>query len=250
MSKLTDFMDIPKSCKVGNTIFKKLFLENVKMNKTDKDIFTKNVDKIRWDYSLKGNNINIKSYKDDFREYDEIEFITVKLKSANKTKRIAEIIMRTIPYPMVLTFLNTNEIRLFTAHQRISLADSNKNTIDEFIFTDWINLDNLDEHDQALFENLNLKNLNFTNFYSFYNDILEKIIRYNVSKIFKVCPNTEASKLKAVYDKIKKINTEIALIKGKMNKETQFNSNVEMNIKIKRLKWEREELMDMLNNID
>ena len=106
MSKLTDFMDIPKSCKVGNTIFKKLFLENSKLNKTDQDIFTKNIKKIKWDYSIKRDNINIKPYNDGIREYNEIEFITVKLKSPNKTKRIAEIIMRTIPYPIVLTFLN------------------------------------------------------------------------------------------------------------------------------------------------
>jgi phosphopantetheine adenylyltransferase len=41
--------------------------------------------------------------------------------------------MRAIPYPMVLVFENNNKIQIFTAHQRINLADSSKNTIEEFI---------------------------------------------------------------------------------------------------------------------
>lgn len=76
------------------------------MNKTDRKIFTKDINKIKWDYSLKKDNINIKPYKDDLREFSEIEFITVKLKNPDKTNHIAEIIMRTIPYPMVLCFEN------------------------------------------------------------------------------------------------------------------------------------------------
>ena len=115
------------------------------------------------------------------------------------------------------------------------MADGSKNTIDEFIFTDWINLDNIDKFDQKLFESLNLKNLSFTNLYTFYNDILEKIIQYNVSKICRIGSKIDVDKMKDIYDKIHIINNSIEFIKGKMNKETQFNRNVEMNIQIKNL---------------
>ncbi len=246
MSKLAEYMDIPKNCEVGNTIFKKLFLENAKLSKADKDIFIKNIDKIKWDYSLKTDNINIKSYKDDDKEYTEIEFITIKLRSPGKTKRIAEIIMRTIPYPMILTFENSNEICLFTGHLRINQADTSKNTIDEFIFTDWIDLDNLDENDIALFEDLKLKNLNFTNFLMFYNCIIENIIRYNVSKISNITSDLGIYELKDIYDKINNINNQIELIKGKIKKETQFNRILKMNIEINGLKDEREKLRGRL----
>lgn len=246
MSKLAELIGIPRNCEVGNTIFKKLFFENARMNKTDKDIFTKNIDKIKWDYSLKTDNINIKPYKDDSKEYNEIEFITVKLKFPVKTKRMAEIIMRTIPYPMLLTFENSNKIRLFTGHIRINQADSSKNTIEEFIYTDWIDLDNLDENDIAFFEDIKLKNLNFTNFYTFYNCIIENLIRHNISKISDISSELEVYELKDIYDEIININNKIELIKGKMKKETQFKHNVEMNIQIKSLKEERERLMGML----
>ena len=240
-------MDIPKNCEVGNTIYKKLFFENAKLSKADRDTFTRNIDKIKWDYSLKPDNINIKPYKDDIREYDEIEFITVKLRSTHKTKRMAEIIMRNIQYPMLLTFENSNEIRLFTGHLRINQADSSKNTIDEFIFTEWIDLDNLDENDIALFEDLKLKNLNFTNFLTFYNCIIENIIRYNVSKISDISSDLGVYELKDIYDEINNINNKIELIRGKIKKETQFNRVVEFNMEIKSLKDKREELRGRLN---
>lgn len=246
MSKLGDLIDIPKNCEIDKTIFKKLFFENANMNRSDRDFFTKHIDKIKWDYSLKTDNTNIKPYKDEIKEYNEVEFITVKLKSPKKTKRIAKIIMRTIPYPMVLTFENSNKIRLFTGHLRTNLADSSKNTIDEFIFTGWIDLDNLDETDIAFLEDLQLKNLNFSNFYSLYSCIIENIICYNVSKISHITADLNVYEMKDIYDQITDINNKIELIKRKMKKETQFKNNVEMNMKIKRLKDKKEELKGRL----
>lgn len=248
MAQIEEFLDIPASCEVGNVIYKKLFYENMELKKTDRDIFIKYVDKIRWIFSLKENNINIKKFQDENWEYDELEFINVYLKAPYKLRRLADIIMRTIPYPMVLSFQYEDEIRIFTGHQRINLADSSKNTIEEYIFTDWIDLNNLDECDKKLFEDLQIKNLSFTNFYTFYNDIIEAIIKYNASKLSGgssvVLPVDE---MKIIYDEIKAIDYEIDTIRGQIKKETQFNRTVESNMEIKKLKDKREELRGRLN---
>ncbi|GAB4310766.1 MAG: hypothetical protein Kow0019_08890 [Methanobacteriaceae archaeon] len=248
MAKIEEFLDIPESCKVGNVIYKKLFYENMELKKADRDIFIKYVDKIRWCYSLKENNINIKKFKDEKREYDEIEFINVYLKAPKKLKRLADIIMRTIPYPMVLSFEYDSEIKIFTGHQRINLADSSKNTIEEYIYTDWIDLNYLEECDKALFEDLKIQNLSFTNFYTFYNDIIEAIIKYNASKLTGgnqiVVP---VNKMKSILDEINTIDYEIDTLRGQIKKETQFNRTVEMNMEIRILKEKREELRGRLN---
>lgn len=248
MFNISKFMDIPQKCELGNTIFKKHFYENAKLNKADRELFIRHVDKIKWDYCLKPTNINIKSFKDDIREYNEVEFLTVQIKIPDKTNRLAEIIMRSIPYPMVLIFEIGNKIQIFVAHQRINLADGSKNTIEEFIFTDWIDLNNLDEADKALFEGLKSQNLSFTNFYTFYNDIIGVIIKYNTSKLADgnsiILPVNE---MKDIYDEIKAIDNEIDTLKGQMKKETQFNRNVGSNMKIKRLKDKREELRGRLS---
>lgn len=247
MFNISDYMNLPADCELGSIIFKKQIYEKAKLSRSDKELFTKNIEKILWNYSLKTQNINIKPFKDDIREYEEIEFISVVLKKPYKTKRIADIIMRTIPYPTVLTFEFENKIRIFTGHQRINLVDTSKNTIDEHIFTDWINLDNLDEIDQKFFRNLNIKNVNYTNFYTFYNDIINIIIQYNTSKIAGNYTSLPIDEMKLVYDDINSINSQIGFLKSQIKKETQFNREVELNIEIKKLKDRSEELKGRLN---
>ena len=61
------------------------------------------------------------------------------------------------------------------SHQSESLVDSSKITLDEIISTDWILFDDMDEIDENLFENLKLDNLDYSNFYNFYDSIIQKI---------------------------------------------------------------------------
>lgn len=247
MSKLSEITDIPVKCELGNTVFKKFFYENAKLNRSDRDLFIQSIDKIKWEYCLKNETINIKPFKDDIREYSEVEILKIELKTPNKTKRIAEIVMRAIPYPMVLIFQYNNEIQLFTAHQRLNLSDNNKNTLEELIFTDWINLEDLDEADEKLFESLNIKNLSFTNFYTFYKDIVDAVIKYNASKLIGEPVNEDADEVKSVYDNLTLIDDKLESIKSKIRKETQFNRRLEMNMQIKELESKKDELVSKLN---
>lgn len=247
MFNLYHYMIIPKSCEVGNTIFKKLFYDNADLNKTDRDLFTEQIDKIIWAYSFKPETINIKPYQDEEREYSEIEIIEVKLLTAGKTKRMAEIIMRAIPYPMLLVFTLNNKIQLFTAHQRTNLAAPSRNTIEEFIFTDWIDLDNLTNKDKRLLEGLEIKKLSHLNYYRFYSDIVDRLIIYNASKLVDgYIKGKTAAEVKEIYDNIVEIDKEIDVLRSNIKKEIQLNLRVELNIQIKKLEQRRAGLLERL----
>jgi hypothetical protein len=178
---------------------------------------------------LKPETINIQPYNDDNRDYPEIEVIEVEVTKDAKLMRIAEIIMRTIPYPMLLIFKLEDKIQLYTAHQRVNQNDSSKNTIEEFICTEWLG------SDCNLFEKLDIKKMRFSNFFALYSDIVDAISIYNVSNI---APSTtsltgvEARKLSA---DVESIEQEINALKAKIKKETQFNRKMELNIEIKKL---------------
>ena len=135
------FLNIPDSCFIGSTIYKKLFYENANLSSSDKYLFSDIIDKIVWLYCLKPETINVQAYMDEVREYPEIEVIEVIVNKDYGLNRIAEIIMRTIPYPMLLIFKLEDKIRFYVAHQRTSQSDSSKNTIEEFIATDWLERD-------------------------------------------------------------------------------------------------------------
>lgn len=97
-------LNIPDECRINRTVFKKMFYDNIAISKGDKDLFIDSIDKITWIYCLNQDNMNIPAYVTEEREYLEMEIIEVTLSENKGIKRIAEIIMRAIPYPMLLIF--------------------------------------------------------------------------------------------------------------------------------------------------
>ena len=230
---LYNSLNIPKSCEVGNTIFKKLFYENADLSSSDRTLFIDGISKITWLYCLKPETINIKAFKDDIRDYPEIEVIEVEVLKDAKLRRIAEIIMRTIPYPMLLIFKLDNKIQLYAAHQRTNQNDSSKNTIEEFIATDWL------YSNSSLFEKLDIKQMRFTNLYSLYSDIVDAISIFNVSGILPSMPVMTGEDARQLSASIETLEQEITALKAKLKKETQFNRKMEINIEIKKLEKEK-----------
>ncbi len=247
MNRIFKYLNIPPFCQVGNTIFKKSFYDNADFSKADRTIFTEQIDKLIWGYCLKPDTINIKPYKDDVREYSEIEIIEVKLNTDGKTRRIAEIIMRTIPYPMLLVFTLDNKMQMCAAHQRSSLADQSRNTVEEMIFTDWIDTDNLNDKDEMFLKSLEFKNLSQNNYYRFYSDIVDRLIVCNASKLIDgYITGKDAEEVKRVYDEILKIDALVKSLKLRVKSDDQINRRVEMNIEIRELEEKRKGLMGRL----
>ena len=223
------YFNIPRSCEVGNTIFKRLFYENADLPPADKRLFTDTINKITWLYCLKPEKINIQPYKDDIRDYQEIEVIEIEIINDTKLRRIAEIVMRTIPYPMLLIFKLEDKTQLYVAHQRTNQNDSSKNTIEEFIATVWLNIDS------SLFAKLDIKHMRFTNFYALYCDIVDAISIYNASRIMPSLAVLTGEEARRLSTNIETLEQEIISLKAKLKKETQFNRKMEINIAIKKL---------------
>lgn len=224
-----EFFNIPRSCEVKNTIFKKLFYENAGLSAADKTLFTDSISKITWLYCLKPETINIQPYKDDTREYEEVEIIEVELDKEKRTDRIAEIVMRNIPYPTVLVFRLHQKIKLYVAHQRNSLSDNSKNAIEELVSTEWV------DNDSVLLEKLDIMQMRFTNFYALYSDIVDIMSIYNLSEIMATDENITGAEARELSAKIEDIEQDIASLRAKLKKESQFNRKMELNIEIKRL---------------
>jgi hypothetical protein len=232
-----DFLKIPDSCFIDNTIYKKLFYENADLSTSDKSLFTDTISKITWLYCLKSETINIAAYKDEVRDYPEVEVIEVLVHKDYKLKRIAEIIMRTIPYPMVLIFKLEAKRKLYVAHQRTNQNDSSKNTIEEFIATDWL------DSDSALFAKLDIKQMRFANFYALYSDIVDTISIYNLSTIIPTDDNITGAEARELSAQIEDIEQEITSLRTRLKKESQFNRRMELNIEIKRLEQNKNKLL-------
>lgn len=224
-------LNIPDECRINRTVFKKMFYDNAVISKGDKDLFIDSIDKITWIYCLNQDNMNIPAYVTEEREYLEIEIIEVTLSENKGIKRIAEIIMRAIPYPMLLIFSFEDKYQLWAAHQRFSLADNSKVTLEEPVFTEW------QEKNSILWDRLNISKLRYTNFYDMYSDLLDAIAVFNASKLTdKEINGEDARKL---LRSNAEIDSQIAALRAELKKATEFNRKMEINMKIKQLEKAR-----------
>lgn len=249
MNRFYEKLNIPKNCIVDNTVFKKAFLENADLLSFDKKIINEHIKKVTWKYCLKPDTINIQPYRSDERDYLEIEIMEVQLNDDSKIKRITEIIMRAIPYPILLVLVKESQIQLVTGDMRKNLSDSSKVTVEDFSFTGWIDLDSEDNFRDNLFAELNISKLSYINFYEMYKDITAKINLYNVSKIKgSVIKTDNMSKVDAqeIYTKINSIEDKITQLQNKVKKAIDIAERVEISVELNKLRKEKESLLKLL----
>ncbi|MCT4594356.1 MAG: DUF4391 domain-containing protein [Anaeromicrobium sp.] len=242
-------LNIPAKCRVGKKIFKKVFYENASFNKKDKEIFTEEIKSIEWLFSLKSDTINIQPYVDGDKEYEEIAIIKVDVISYKRIKKICEIIQKTIPYPLILIFNREDKILISAALKRVNKADESKNTVEEYFYTDLVDLSSPSDDEEKFLQSLNLNSLSFTNFYNLYMDIINRMNLLNVTKYgekYEVVSEEKARDIKKISDEIEETDKEIIDLRNKMKKEVGFNKRVELNMKIKQLKEQRKILIEKL----
>lgn len=233
MSELV-FLNISDDAVMGKTVYKKLFYDNAELNKADVTRIKENIEKVDWLYSLRPDTVNVLPYQDEIREYTEIEVLLVELRKIHDIRRLAEIIMRAIPYPMLLLFRYENKISYVVSHQRTSQADESQNVLEELIMTDFI-----DEKEVVI----DFKQYRHSNFYVMYCDLVDSIILHKASQHFSV-EMMNAGQAKEKLERLQKYKTEMEKLEKQIKKETQFNRKMEINMDLMQIKKKYNELLE------
>lgn len=260
-----NFFRLPEECYLGKRVFKKLFHENAQLGATDKRAFRDDIDVITWVYALKPNTIAIQAYEDGQREYHEVAVLQVDLKTRKRTGRIAEIIHRAIPYPLIVEFrVKSRELRVeeetsassvtlhsqFSTHnsllslaqKRFSQAEKGAIVADEFHTTQWFDLAEPTSVEQAFLASLTLADLPHTHFYALYSALVDRVIALDCARLTGQYSLESSTKKKADRREslaaCHELEGQIAELKAAIKKEPQFNRQVELNTRIKTLKRE------------
>ena len=231
-----DNLNIPKTCAVNKTIFKKLFQENVVLDATDKKALKDDIKKITWLFSLKSSNIGIAKYEDENFEYHEIAILQVNLSNKYRFKKIANFINKAIPYPIILLFSFDNKFIINLTNKRINKVDRSKLLIAEEFFTDELDSKNLNQAQKSFIYDCNIKNLSSLNLYEFYQDLVARLISLNAASYSGIYNKTSTVKVldcKKYLKQITDLEEEISSLQATLKKESQFNRQVDLNIKIK-----------------
>lgn len=236
------FLKLPKSCAVGNTIFKKHFYDNGDLTRADEKLLKTAVTKMTWLYTLKKETLNIQPYADEIRTYPEIEILEVRLEGVQKIERLAEIIMRAIPYPMLLIFRFEQQWAFWTAHQRNSLKDETKNTLEGFVYSNFL------ASDAALFKTLDFQTLAVSNCYQLYSQIVDAISIFNLAQVLgETGLEIDGQTARAVLGQLESLDQQLRTLRAELKKEVQFNRKMALNLQIKGLEAEKEAAMKKWN---
>lgn len=260
MALIEDILEVPTNCVVDSVIPKKEVFEAADLKNKDKRIFTDLIKQIKWCYNFTEDNIRVEKYVDEKRRYDEVELININLKYDNvhkidagkfkeddKIDRIADIVMRFIPYPIILTMQYDNELKFYSAHIRESKADYDKIVIDgKILSTNWMNIDNLSENEDDFISKIQFDNLDRTDFYSFYNSYFEAIVQHDGAIMAEGTVNLSVEEIKRIYGEISLLDSKIKEIEKQISQEDNFNAKMDLNIKAHEFKQEKEKLINEL----
>ena len=233
-------MAVPESCALHKRIFKKHFYENGKLNATDKKAFSEDIKTIEWRYTLKPSTINIPRFEDDQHEYLEIAILQIDLNSRKRAGRIAQVVQKTIPYPLIIIFECGGHMALNLAEKRINRADSNKIVTETFYDTNWIDLEALKPWQQDFLKDFCIKNFSYRDLYAFYQDVLKRIIALNCAELSERYSLESGNGLQSEdraksLKEIEKLQQEQGEIRNKLKSEKNMGTKVQLNTQMKKV---------------
>lgn len=250
---IEDLIKVPDAAIVNSILPKQDIFNETGMNRSDKDYFVRYIKQIRWLYKFDDDSVRIKPYETEDKSYLEAELISIKLKKEfqeynhntgnyhrfdARLDRIVDILLRFIPYPILLCAEFNDEIKFYVSHISESKSDYDKITLDELIYTDWIDVNNLEGFDKELIDKLQINNLDKTNVFTFYDSIVTAIIQYNGSKEVGQEVTLSSDEIQKIMDEIKLLERQIADLRVKIRRADSFNERLEYNIEINQLQTE------------
>ena len=249
---LYDELAIPDTCHLGKRVFKKLFHQNAKLGVTDKKTMRDDIDTITWVYTLKPSTIPIHAYQNGEREYDEIAVLQVNLKTLNRTGRIAEIVHRAIPYPLVVVFVFGASCAISLAQKRFSQAEKGAIVAEEFVTTEWIGLGpgSPTPVQQAFLDSLAVTELPQTHFYAFYSALMDRLIALDCARLtgeYRIAAAAERREARRErLAQCHELEVRIAETRAAAKREKQINRLADLNVEIRRLQGRLAEMATQL----
>ncbi len=259
----------PRSAYLHKRVPKKQFLESGELVSTDKKLFRENVKNVYWEYTLKPSTCPVLPYRDNEREYLEVAVLQVEMNSPKKNKksghkRIAEIIHRIIPYPLMIGFyIGTTEhtentekenknsvssvysvvknIALSVAPKRFSQAEHGAFVVERFYTTGWMNCDAFKTQEAAFVASLAWDSMPLQTYGTLYNAWTDRFTGYECAVLSGTFTIGKAGDRIERLTRCREIESRISELRGQL-KKAAFNRQVELNTQIKKFEQELNQL--------
>lgn len=247
-SLIVSALGLPASCRVDQRVPKKMLVENGAPTSADKRLINDSVEEVQWLAALKPNTVGVADYRDGERAYLEVAVLCVTARHApqddggSATKppniiRLAELVHRAVPYPVMLLLAAPQDLFLSLAHKRWAQNEAGKVVLDGEPATVDLALDLTAEH--PFVQALALARQPQANLLALYQGWMDCLTAWQAAKVTGTftaasTPAQAAARREALRT-CQRLELEGARLRALAAKEKQMARQVDLNLALKRI---------------
>jgi len=230
-------LGLPEACLLDKRIFKRMVLEHGELTAADKRTLSEDVSGLTWKYTLKPDTVKVLPYEDDEREYLEVAIIEVALSDRRRASRLAEMIQRAIPYPVLLVMVEGADFCVSVASKRFSRAEKGSVVAEDPLRSPWITQP-VAGLDLEFCEALSMPRLSRVDFRALYGDMVRAVLARTCAELtgqFVLRPEDSTADRRQRLEQCHAIEREMGSLRVAIHQEAPFAEKVELNTQIKKL---------------
>lgn len=231
-------LELPPAARVDRRVPKTLLVEHGAPTAADKRRINEGIEEVQWVATLKPTTIGVPALRDEVREYLEIAVLRVALRAEAKAERLAELIHRAVPYPVLLLVAGGTRLTLSLAHKRWSQGEAGATVLDGEPVA--VTLANSEPGDlQSPFRKaLSLARQPRADLYQLYQGWIDTVLALLAARVTGTfglanSPDQAATRRDALRE-CARLDTEIARLRSDAAKEKQMRKQVDLNLELQR----------------
>lgn len=215
-------LGLPKSTEFNKRIPKQKFYEQIDITPTLKRAFVEQIRTIYWRNKLAVSTLNIASGE----RVTEIEVFEIRLSEPALNEAVLRQIDKEIPYHLLFLLEYEEKYQAWIGYKEAAESGKNAFKVSRYYHTEWMEEENLP---------LKLDGLNIDTIYdNFVRQIAGNALQSNKAESLKESVERENRRLT--------LQKQIQTLEAKMQKEKQFNRQMQLNTELKKLRKELESL--------
>ena len=269
--QLISALCLPAEATVGQRVPKKMLAENLTSRGTatsaDRKLLQEQIDEVTWVAALKPTNAGIPVYQDEVRSYLELAVLSVRLRESSQlapipakvspsVARLAELVHRAIPYPVLLVLDDNARLYLSLVHIRWAQKEADKAVLDGdliqgvFVHNGSPAASVMDADTVNAFINaMDLSKQPRTDLLTLYQGWMDTLSAWQAAAVtgrFECVSPQQATARRAALRRCHELDAQISSLRAAASKEKQMARQVAANLEIKALMAERQQAANSL----
>lgn len=241
-AELIEALGLPAGARVEQRVPKKLLVENGAPTAADKRRISEGIEEALWLAALKPTTIGVPAFRDTTREYLEIAVLSIVLRPSASAGRLAELIHRAVPYPVILIAAHDDELSFSLAHKRWSQGETGATVLDGTVVCAVLEAGQEHKFGPAFVQALPISCQPRGNLYELYQGWMDTVLTLLAAPVtgkFKAAESAEhAAARRHALAECARLETEMAAARAAAGRERQVSRRVALNQALKRMQDE------------